>query len=182
MKINTVRLLFLAAAAATGGQASIIFTLLPGAGISGVPGSTVGWGYSITNGSTDYLQPTGLATGSFSGLDPNSIFDFPEIAPGQTVTEQFSTSTLNGPCSFLDCGLYEVMIPNGTAPETVTGTFTISALFYVDAAETNPAGAAPALTANYSLAVLPLAGVPEPGTLALLAAGFAAILARRKPR
>src|ERR1700733_12758522 len=126
MKTITIRLIIILGAFAVAGYAQTL-TVLPAVQITGTPGSTIGWGYSITDTSTtDDLEPFSLSAGAFPGnLDPNAIFDYPVIAPGQTVTELFSTTALNGPCTVLDCGLYEVFIPLGTAPETVSGIFTI---------------------------------------------------------
>ncbi len=160
-------------------------TLLPGTAISGAPGSTIGWGYSIQNTSaTQWLQPLSLSTGSFASLNPVSIFDFPAIAPGQTVTELFSTTTLNGACSQLPCGLYEIVIPSGTSPVTVSGTFTILSDFF----NGNPngsgvdAGSAPNLTAAYSVSVTPASAIPEPASVMLVITALAAGIsfARRK--
>jgi hypothetical protein len=82
---------FAAASAATLSADSITFSLLPGDGnLSGAPSSLIGWGYSITNNSTaDWFLATGLNSDSFSNGTPTSLFDFPEVGPGQTVTEAF---------------------------------------------------------------------------------------------
>jgi len=69
---------------------SITFSLLPSGGnVSGPAGSLVGWGYSITNNSsTDWFLATNLNSDSFANGIPTLIFDFPEVAPGATVTER----------------------------------------------------------------------------------------------
>jgi hypothetical protein len=68
---------------------SITFSLLPSDGnVSGPAGSLVGWGYSLTNDSTsDWFLATNLNSDSFSNGTPMLLFDFPEVAPGATVTE-----------------------------------------------------------------------------------------------
>jgi hypothetical protein len=74
------------------------FSTIPGTGnISGAPGATIGWGYSITNESTtDWLLATNLNADSFAFGTPTLLFDFPEIAPGATVTEVFDPIGLTG--------------------------------------------------------------------------------------
>src|SRR6516165_2324325 len=56
--------------------------------IQGLPGSTIGWGYSITNNSaTDWLVTANLAANVFTNATPDaSLFDFPTIAPGATAS------------------------------------------------------------------------------------------------
>jgi hypothetical protein len=105
---------------------TITFTLLPGDGnVSGSAGSTVGWGYSITNNSdTDWYLATDLNPDSpFSNGTPMSLFDFPEVAPDATATEAFDP--VNG------VGLYELTW-DPTAPLGFTngGDFVLSGQWY----------------------------------------------------
>src|SRR5947209_3345811 len=60
------------------------FALLPADGvISGDAGSTIGWGYSLTNRSSDkWLVTTGLSADPFIASQSKSLFDFPDLAPG----------------------------------------------------------------------------------------------------
>ena len=77
---------------------SYTFSTIPSNGnISGAPGATIGWGYSITNESTsDWLLATNLNADSFAFGTPTLLFDFPEVAPGATVTEVFDPIGLTG--------------------------------------------------------------------------------------
>jgi hypothetical protein len=79
--------------AARPASADAIFTLLPSDGnVFGVPGSLVGWGYTLTN--TDpsaWFMSTDLNSDSFSNGTPSLLFDFPILAPGGTVTEAFDS-------------------------------------------------------------------------------------------
>jgi hypothetical protein len=101
------------------------FSTIPNSGdISGAPGATVGWGYSITNQSTsDWLLATNLNADSFAFGTPALLFDFPEIAPGTTVTELFDPIGMTG--------LYEDVLnlsaPNGSVD---SGNFVLSAQWY----------------------------------------------------
>lgn len=101
------------------------FSVIPSPGnISGAPGATIGWGYSITNQSTaDWLLATNLNADSFAWGMPNLLFDFPEVAPGATVMEAFDP--IGG------TGLYEDML-NGSAPlnSMDSGHFVLSAQWY----------------------------------------------------
>jgi hypothetical protein len=152
----------------------ITLDLIPATGdVEGLPGSTVGWGYTITNNSTDWLQPESLNTDVFLNGTPNSIFDFPAVAPSSFVTLDFSL-VATASCTSPPCGLYELTWDNG-APLGFSnnGTFTISSEFF----DQNPAnagatdlGAAPDITAGYTATT---GAVPEPSTLPLLITALA---------
>ena len=65
------------------------FSLLPSnMQIAGDAGTTIGWGYSITNNSTYWLLPFTLATDSTfqHATVTTNPFDYPALAPGTTVT------------------------------------------------------------------------------------------------
>jgi hypothetical protein len=132
----------------------------------------VGWGYSITNNSaSNSLVLTGIDSDLFlaaDGLPDASIFDFPVLAPLQTVTEQYD------PISFI--GLFQFTwnpgLPVGT---TETGSFTVSAQF-CDAALSNCVDTVPE-SAAYNATVIsnfPTA-VPEPSSFLLLVSGLCGI-------
>lgn len=152
------------------------FSTIPGDGnISGAPGATIGWGYSITNESTsDWLLATNLNADSFAFGTPTLLFDFPEVAPGATVTEVFDPIGLTG--------LYEDVlnnpVPNGSVD---SGDFVLSAQWYNgdpfnggtligDAVDTNAA---------YTATVTSSSSTPEPSSFVLLASGIIAIIGRR---
>ncbi len=78
----------------------------------------------ITNNSTaDWFLATNLNSDSFTHGNPNLLFDFPEAAPGATVTEAFDPVNL--------FGLYELTwdanAPNGFVN---SGSFTLSGSWY----------------------------------------------------
>jgi len=154
---------------------SYSFGLIPADGkVAGPPGSTVGWGYSITNESNQYwLVTVALNAGSFLNGTPNAIFDFPILAPGNNATEIFDP---NAPS-----GLYELTW-DATAPSGFinSGLFTLSAewwsgdplnggVFVMDAPDTY---------AFYSAEVG--SPVSEPSSLALLPVGLGGLLALRR--
>jgi hypothetical protein len=138
--------------------------------IQGPPGSTIGWGYSITNDSTtDWLVTTNLAADVFSDSTPDaSPFDFPIIAPLTTVTLPYDESTDSGlfaltwdadaPVGFTNSGLFTLDAEWWTGDPLSAGTF------IEDAAEE---------TAPYSATVSSQAAtVPEPNSLILLITAF----------
>jgi protein-disulfide isomerase len=153
-----------------------MFSTIPGSGnISGAPGATIGWGYSITNESTsDWLLATNLGADSFAFGTPTLLFDFPEVAPGATVTEVFDPIGLTG--------LYEDVLndsaPNGSVD---SGDFVLSAQWY----EGDPfnggtlIGDAVDTDAAYTATVTSSSSTPEPSSFVLLASGILLMIGRR---
>lgn len=174
-------LVVLWAAVAPGASAdTFAFSVLPSSGaISGAPGSTIGWGYSITNQSaTNWLVMTGVSADVFSFGVPNAfVFDFPILAPLTTVTLVYDP--VNG------LGLFEfTWDPNAPIGFTNTGLFTVSGEFW----DADPflGGNFVSLgvdqSAAYSATVTQPAGtpVPEPSTLLLMVSGIAGLVWRRR--
>lgn len=149
------------------------FDLIPANGdVAGTAGSIVGWGYSITNESaTDWLLTINLNADSFLNGTATSLFDFPEVAPGQTVTELFDPIN--------SIGLYELAWdPTAPAGFVNSGNFVLSAQWYdgdpfnggnyiADAPDTNAA---------YSATVSP-SSVPEPASIFLMVGALGLISA-----
>lgn len=147
------------------------FSLVPGADVVGPAGSVVGWGYSITNLDPDFwLVPLFLDADLFQNGTPLSVFDFPILAPNQTVTVAFDAGAL--------LGLYQLTWDAGAPDGFVnSGLFRLTADYYSD----DPFNGGFSLflesqrDADYSATVGADADVPEPDTawmaLAALAAG-----------
>ena len=78
-------------------------------------------GYSITNESTtDWLLTINLNSDAFLDGTANSLFDFPEVAPGTTVTDAFDPIN--------SIGLYELTWdPDAPTGFTNSGNFVLSA-------------------------------------------------------
>lgn len=154
--------------------AQITLTLIPASGsVAGPPGSTVGWGYTVTNSTAEWIQTMSLSADSFQHGAPDQIFDFPAVAPNNSVTLAFSL-TATASCAFPPCGIFELTWDR-TAPVRFTnsGTFTVASDFF--SAEPGTPGAtdlgpAPDATAAYSATVS-----PEPGTFALLGTALACV-------
>lgn len=89
-------------------------------GSAGAPTRT-GWGYTIQNGSsTDWLVTTSLNASTFLYATPQLLFDFPDIAPGTSVTVPYNPAT--------PAGLYQILWDRNAPTDFVnTGTFTLSA-------------------------------------------------------
>jgi hypothetical protein len=158
------------------GSDAYTFSTIPGDGnISGAPGATIGWGYSITNESTsDWLLAINLSADSLAFGTPTLLFDFPEVAPGATVTEIFDPIGMTG--------LYEDVlndpVPDGSVD---SGDFVLSAQWYngdpfnggtfiADAVDTDAA---------YTATVNSASSTPEPSSFVLLASGIIAIIGWR---
>jgi hypothetical protein len=157
---------------------TLSLSLVPGSSITGNAGSTVGWGYDITNDSANWVETVNLTADVFTNGAPKSIFDFPVIAPFSSVLVAFSTGS-SASCTAPDCGLFEFTWNTNAAPgSTNAGTFTITSEFFGTDPLTDPnavdLGPAPDMTASYSVATT---GVPEPQTYALLLLSFATLRA-----
>ncbi len=151
---------------------SFTFTTIPANGaISGFPGSTIGWGYTITNQSaSDFLVVTGLSADVFQNGTPLVLFDFPIVAPGATVSVPFDP--VNG------LGLYQLTWdPNAPIGFVNSGTFIVTGDFCTDIFCSNVVQGNQSQSASYSATVIP---TPEPATLLLTASGLSALVLRRK--
>jgi hypothetical protein len=152
------------------------FNLIPADGnVAGPAGSIVGWGYSITNQSSQYwLVTVGLSADPFQHGTPNAIFDFPDLAPGDNATENFDP---NGPT-----GLYELTWDSDAPLGFVnSGMFTLSAQWWTG----DPLNGgtyvmdAPDTMQAYSASVSGTS-TPEPTSLLLLVSGVSCIAAWTK--
>ena len=151
------------------------FTLDPvGGSISGSAGSTIGWGYTITNSSTtNWLMLSGLSADAFQHATPDaSLFLFPVVAPMSSLTVTYNASTFEG--------LFQITW-DSTAPVGFVngGTFVLSAEFW-DAdpfSGGNFASFALDQSALYSATVTPggVTPVPEPASLILFSSGLCAV-------
>jgi hypothetical protein len=145
---------------------TVSFSLLPADGnVSGPAGSTVGWGYQLTNNSaTEWFVPTDLDTdSSFSYGTPTLLFDFPDLAPDSTAMETFDP--VNG------IGLYQFTWDSSAPGGSVnSGNFVLSGEwwdgdplnggnFIADAIDTSAAYTARVNTGSSS--------APEPSSLAM---------------
>lgn len=155
------------------------FSLDPPAGaISGTPGSSIGWGYTISNQSaTNWLMLTGLSSDPFANATPDaSLFTFPILAPGTAFSVAYSPAALEG--------LFQITWDaNAPVGFTNTGTFVLSGEFW----DADPlAGGNFVLlgfdqSAAYSASVSAgSTSVPEPSTLLLIIFGITGLLLQRQ--
>jgi hypothetical protein len=151
------------------------FSTVPSNGmISGKPGATIGWGYSISNLDTStWLVISGINASSFQfGMPDDSIFDYPILAPLTSVTVPYDGSK----------GLYQLTWDT-SAPEGLVnvGSFTLTAEYY----DSNPfAGGnfqalAPDKSVDYAAAVEKVSSVPVPAALWLFGSGLIGLLGFR---
>jgi hypothetical protein len=154
-----------------------ILTLNPVNGtISGAPGATVGWGFTLSN-TTDFLVPSQIAfcEGAFnpSCLDTYGTFtdfaaQFQTNSVGATVVETFNNATHNG------IGSFKI---NSNAPPGAQDIGTIYLIYDLFSCDiTNPScnptqtGFSQSISAPAEVDVAG-AAVPEPASLSLLILG-----------
>ena len=154
------------------------FNTLPASGaVAGPAGSTVGWGYSITNPDPNHwLSLTGLSADSFlNGVPDGAIFDFPVVGPSTTLSVSYDGTQ----------GLYQFTWDAG-APTGFnnSGTFVLSADWY----DGDPLGTgqfvevAADRSASYFAEVTAAVphSIPEPATLLLVASGVLGLVGWRR--
>jgi PEP-CTERM motif len=179
-----------AVALLTGGaQAATTFQLIPANGmVSGPPGSTVGWGFTITN-TQNYLEVTGS---DFFPPDPlvGTYNDFtlqrsspiivgpPPESP--VVTENFDPVAIKG------IGSFDIN-PAATPGDMAVGQIIISFDLFSRSPNdpnfnpvTDLVSAGNTLSANATVTVTQPAGVPEPATLGLMGVSLAGLLFFRR--
>ncbi|MGH9518200.1 MAG: PEP-CTERM sorting domain-containing protein [Terriglobales bacterium] len=151
------------------------FQLLPGQDITGSPGQTIGWGYSITNNSqADFLQMDELdpLRGFPLSWHPKLLFDFPLISPGTTFSEPFDPGNGTG---FLELNLAPDATPGAAGTQVCNCQFTLRGQFYApgdEITQNNPLGQGTG-SSDYSASV---GVVPEPTSLWLLGSGALLLL------
>ena len=141
-------------------------TLIPATGdISGPPGSTIGWGYTLTNDTSNWLLTESLSADTFLNGTPDTFFDFPVLAPGTSVTVDFVPGV---------SGLYQLTW-DSTAPIGFvnSGTFVLSSDYFngdpsMGGIEIGPA---PDLSAAYR-ATVSSSTTLEPSVVLLLSVGL----------
>lgn len=185
MKIRRVRLALILSALLTCSTFAhadpFTFSLLPEDGsVSGAAGSTIGWGYTIANPSaTDWLWLTTLSADPFLHATADaSVFLFPILAPGSSVTVPYSVDAFEGlfqmtwdadaPVGFTNSGRIVLGGEFWSGDPLAGGSF-------VDFADDQSAAYTATVTGNVS-------SVPEPGTLLLTSIGALGLLGVRKTR
>jgi PEP-CTERM motif len=160
---------------------SITLSTLPASGaVSGTPGSTVGWGYTLTNNSAaNFFISESIDSSLFlsaNGTPDASIFDFPTLAPLQTVSLAYDPLNLLGLFQFT----WNTNVPVGT---TETGNFMVFGQFCSDPTNLSTCGNVVTGSASFTATVTsPVAAVPEPSTFLFLATGIAGLGLRRRYR
>jgi hypothetical protein len=158
---------------------SLTFTVTP-VDVTGPAGTTVGWGFTITNSitSTDYLDLSGIDGDLFAsadGVPDASIFLFPNLAPGQSATQPYDPVDQLGLFQFT----WNPGLPVGT---TQSGQFRLMGAFCdptVDqyCAEDDSVPSVVLATADYSATVSAAPGtpVPEPSAILIVLFGLCGI-------
>jgi hypothetical protein len=146
------------------------FALIPTAGrLTAAPGDTVGWGYTLANNSRDqWLVPTVLNSDPFLYGQPMSLFDFPVLSPGASVSLSFDPVQMTG--------FYRVTVaPNAPFSFIEQGTFTVAFEWW--SGDPARAGAlldqAPDASTPWRVEII--SDVPEPSYLLILCLALPAL-------
>ena len=165
----------LALSASSASSSAFTFVTDPADGLlSGATGTTVGYGYTIVNPDpTLWLVTTNFSAGTFAYATGTSLFDFPMVAPGQTVFLPYDP--LSG------AGLYEIFIDGSSPPGYVNlGAFVVSGEF--DRLDPDLglvfAASADDQIAQYQITATSNAGASEPRLMWVAGLGLAALLLR----
>ena len=161
--------LLLGGSSALASPVQVSFSALPSS-VSGGAGSTVGWGYSISNDTSNWLlaQFINFSTPAQSGSFDFTIFDYPFIAPHTTVTLSYNPA---------GSGLAQFTWSSSAAPGTVNaGSFLLEARLFSDMSGKIDLGPVN-VSAPYSVSLSP---VPELPSLVLVGFGLACLLLVRK--
>lgn len=136
------------------------FTVTDAVAVTSPAGLTTGWGYSLHNESSSlWLVTTDLSAGTFQNATPDQIFDFPDLAPGATVTVPYDPVT--------PAGLYQISWDSNAPSGFVnSGTFSLSAEWWSGDPLTDGSfvATAPVASQPYAATV-----TPEPATMGLAA-------------
>ena len=171
---------FTAAAAAEPLLPTVTFTLSPSDGfLAGAPGSSVGWGYTISSESNGFTALVFIASISFGNETP--VGDFPDpVVP-------FAAATDGSPIAVAwlrdVSGLQYDIDPGALIGASTQGFMTLTYDVYSD---TDPDNAVESgLTVNAQMdgrdvkAEVDVSGTPEPGGMTLFVLGAAGLLVRR---
>jgi hypothetical protein len=173
-------------------SASPVLTLTPSGDVSGPPGSTVGWGFTITN-DTDYIEITSaqycvnpvnfpvVCNPSMLGIFTDFISQFNDIIvgpPGGTdpssVSQSFDPVALTGIGSFAISALD--LVNSGDTGQIVL-TYNLTSL---DPNDPNAVSLGTDLVLSANASVTAGSSVPEPGTAGWMATALAGLAVGRR--
>ena len=172
-------------------RAAPLLQLNSGGILSGLPGATVGWSFSLTN-DVDFLVPSfvNFCEGAFSSspcpaaqgtfTDFLSKFQAVSVGPGATLSETFNNATHQGIGNF-------TINAGAAAGAKDIGTIFLSYDRYSCDIINDPLCTSPRQTtfsarigASAEVDILPNAAVPEPGTLAWVGLALSAMTVVRR--
>lgn len=164
-------------------SAAPMLTLAPSDGaLSGAPGKTVGWGFTLTN-DADYLVvtaadfPASLSIGQFIDFISPQFFVVGPAPETDTVSQGFDAALMTG------VGAFEIdpfAVIGGVAAGLLTLTYDLYAVSPNDPGfdpDTDTLSVGNRLTAEVSVTV-----VPVPASLLLLLPGLLGLVRRPRPR
>lgn len=173
MKRNLLLVVALTLALSASAATAATLTILSPAGPI-LPGATAGFGYELVNDDAlQYFSPTSLSIQVAGGGFITELFDYPTLAPEETLTRPYNSGT--------QTGLLKLTFPLGTAP----GDYLLEVLLFGDllSSPTAPGGTAVELEDSVLVTVSdPGIVIPEPSTALLAGVALVAGLVVRRRR
>jgi len=188
LKLTVQLFLFLSTLFCAQAQATVLLQLDPvGGAISGQPGETIGWGFTLSN-DTDYLVVTSASfnapssMGSFTDYisQPSNFFVVGPPPESSTVSQVFDQTLMTGIGSFT---IDPTAMIGSVVNSSIVLTYDLFSVSPNDPSfdpDVDTLSNGNLVTATASVSVVPGVAVPEPSTIFLIVLGFLGMIVGKR--